>query len=143
MIDTMHYFILKALFPVMLFLYQRVINYLADMGKLQANVTAGSVTTINFDEWYSQILFLLSVFITFLFHSFIVPNNGTETESPHGALLEIVKYYVLLGFVSIVCYWIAWASWIMAAERQVRRIRFVIICINEKIFESVVFLIQN
>ena len=31
----------------------------------------------------------------------------------------------MLGFLSIFFYWIAWTSWITAAERQIRRIRFV------------------
>ncbi len=66
-----------------------------------------------------------------LFCSYNVPDNNTAIQSPHDAILSIIKYYVLLGFLSIFFYWLAWASWIMAAERQVRRIRFVIICREE------------
>ncbi|CAF1202712.1 unnamed protein product [Rotaria sordida] len=55
---------------------------------------------------------------------FVIPNNNTETQSPYDAIVGIINYFVLLGFLSILCYWIAWASWIMAAERQVRRIRY-------------------
>ncbi len=62
----------------------------------------------------------------------MVSDNSTATESPHDAILGIIKYYVLIGFLSVIFYWIAWASWIMAAERQVRRIRFVIL--SEKLF---------
>jgi len=62
----------------------------------------------------------------------VVSDNSTATESPHDAILGIIKYYVLIGFLSVIFYWIAWASWIMAAERQVRRIRFVIR--SEKLF---------
>ena len=66
-----------------------------------------------------------------LLHSFVVPDNNTETQSPYDAIVGIVNYFALLGSLSILCYWIAWASWIMAAERQVRRIRFVIIRTEE------------
>ncbi len=59
--------------------------------------------------------------------SFVVSNSSAETESPYDAIHKLIKYYVLLGFLSIFFYWLAWSSWIVAAERQVRRIRFVII----------------
>lgn len=36
-------------------------------------------------------------------------------------------FYIIIGVVSIVCYWIAWSSWNIAAERQIRRIRLVMI----------------
>lgn len=58
-----------------------------------------------------------------VFYSFVVPDKN-QTESPRDTILYIINYYVLLGFVSILAYWIAWATWLMAAERQVRRIRF-------------------
>lgn len=63
-----------------------------------------------------------------------MPNNHTTTESPHDSIFSIIKYYILLGFLSIFFYWIAWATWIIAGERQVRRIRFEILCIDEEIF---------
>jgi len=50
---------------------------------------------------------------------------SAETESPYDTIQGIIKYYVLLGFLSVLFYWIAWSTWIVAAERQVRRIRFV------------------
>jgi ATP-binding cassette subfamily B (MDR/TAP) protein 1 len=37
---------------------------------------------------------------------------------------QIVKYYIILGFVNILLSWTAWSTWIVAAERQIRRIRF-------------------
>lgn len=36
----------------------------------------------------------------------------------------LINYYVILGFASFVFTWIGWAAWAIAAERQVRRIRF-------------------
>lgn len=74
------------------------------------------------------------------FHSFSVPDNSTSMESPYDAILGVVKYYVLLGFVSIVCHWVAWASWITAAERQVRCIRYAIIRVyGERSFYGCIF----
>ena len=35
-----------------------------------------------------------------------------------------INYYVILGFASFVFTWIGWVTWAIAAERQVRRIRF-------------------
>ncbi|CAF4167540.1 unnamed protein product, partial [Rotaria sordida] len=55
---------------------------------------------------------------------FVVPDNNTKTQSPYDAIVGIINYFALLGSLSILCYWIAWASWIIAAERQVRRIRY-------------------
>ncbi|CAF4238538.1 unnamed protein product, partial [Rotaria sordida] len=57
-------------------------------------------------------------------HSFVVPDNNTETQSPYDAIVGMINYFALLGSLSILCYWIAWAGWIIAAERQVRRIRY-------------------
>ncbi|CAF4075980.1 unnamed protein product [Rotaria magnacalcarata] len=47
-----------------------------------------------------------------------------KTTSPYDAIMGIIKYYVLIGFISLLFYWLAWASWMIAAERQIRRIRF-------------------
>jgi hypothetical protein len=74
-----------------------------------------------------MILFDFFVFIMFLFRSFTLPANTTGTESPYDTIHGMIKYYLLLGFFSIFFYWVAWSSWVMAAERQVRRIRCVII----------------
>lgn len=35
----------------------------------------------------------------------------------------IIKYYIILGVVSVFFYWMAWTCWLIAGERQVRRIR--------------------
>jgi hypothetical protein len=65
-------------------------------------------------------------FLILFSRSFLLVNSSNGTESPYDAIQGIIKYYVLLGFLSIFAYWLAWSTWIMAAERQVRRIRFVI-----------------
>jgi len=71
--------------------------------------------------------FLILIIVMLFYCSFVVSNSSAETESPYDAIHKLIKYYVLLGFLSIFFYWLAWSTWIMAAERQVRRIRFVII----------------
>lgn len=95
-----------ALFPLMLFLYRKVTNSLVDFGKQQVNINGSSIISNNGID------------------CFILPTNTTDSESPHDVILGIIKYYVLLGFLSIFFYWIAWTTWIIAAERQVRRIRY-------------------
>ncbi|CAF0756890.1 unnamed protein product [Adineta steineri] len=106
-IGTIAAIITGALFPVMLFLYQKVVNALTDLGKLQTNATASTIVTSNNNS-----------------ECFTLPSNSTNSKSPHEQILYYVHFYVLLGFLSIFFYWMAWASWIMAAERQVRRIRY-------------------
>jgi hypothetical protein len=116
-----------ALFPLMLFLYRKVTDSLVDLGKLQANITGVSITSTNLGEWYVFFIFYFLYFVTLLYSSFVVPNNSTAAGSPHDAILALIKYYIILGFLSILLFWMAWSSWIMAAERQIRRIRCVII----------------
>jgi hypothetical protein len=70
------------------------------------------------------------LFAILLFCSYVLPDNNPNGESPLDAILGIIHYYVLIGFLSIFFYWVAWSSWIIAAERQVRRIRFVIMRIE-------------
>jgi hypothetical protein len=79
------------------------------------------------------VLYLLLIIL--IVHSFVVPDNSTQTESPLDVILGIVNYYVLIGFISIFFYWMAWSCWILAAERQVRRMRFVIIRLEKNIFK--------
>ncbi|UJR37711.1 hypothetical protein I4U23_030406 [Adineta vaga] len=95
-----------ALFPFMLLLYRRVTNSLVELGKSQANTTIASVIVGSSGG------------------CFILPDNSTDSESPQDQINGVIKYYVLLGFLSVFFYWVAWSSWIIAAERQVRRIRF-------------------
>jgi hypothetical protein len=110
----------------MLFLYRRVTNSLLDLGQIQSNVTAASVNNTTPGEWY--VCFIYYIYYIFLSGSYIAPTNITGAQSPHDAIQGIIKYYVLIGFLSIFFYWVAWSSWIIAAERQVRRIRCVLVC---------------
>lgn len=56
--------------------------------------------------------------------SSLTSTNVVHTGSASDNIQQIINYYVLLGFLSILCIWIAWTSWIVTAERQIRRIRF-------------------
>ncbi|CAF4145934.1 unnamed protein product [Rotaria sordida] len=105
-IGTIAAITIGALFPLLMVLYQRVINSLVELGKLQTSVNASTVMPINFGECS------------------ILSNNSTRIQPPQDVILAIIKYYVLLGFINILCYWIAWASWNIAAERQIRRMRY-------------------
>ncbi|CAF0788245.1 unnamed protein product [Adineta ricciae] len=97
-----------GLFPIMLFLYRKVINSLVELGKDQSNSTAIGAALGN-SGGCSNIL-----------------NNSTDssTESPYDTIQGIIKYYVALGILSVFFYWLAWSTWIIACERQVRRIRY-------------------
>jgi len=44
--------------------------------------------------------------------------------SPSQEIKSLINYYVILGFMSLVFSWIGWTCWAVAAERQIRRIRF-------------------
>ena len=55
--------------------------------------------------------------------SFIVRNN-TSTNSLVHDIRPYINDFIILGFVSLIFGWIGWASWIITAERQIRRIRF-------------------
>ncbi len=50
----------------------------------------------------------LNLMITMLFsRCFVVANTSAETESPYDIIQGIIKYYVLLGSLSVLFYWIA------------------------------------
>ncbi|CAF3335982.1 unnamed protein product [Rotaria sp. Silwood2] len=105
-IGTIAAIITGGLFTAMLYFYQRVINNLVNMEKLQTNITSVNDIIRQSGE------------------CFILPNKTTNTESPDQVILRLIRYYVIIGFASILCYWIAWSTWLLAAERQVRRIRY-------------------
>ena len=105
----------------MLIFYRRVINSLADLGKMQSNVTVTNITSPG--TWFARLTSAVLTAIAVIASSSLLPSTH-DGQSPGDVIQGIVKYYIILGFVSIVFYWIAWASWIIAAERQVRRIRY-------------------
>ncbi|CAF4275601.1 unnamed protein product [Adineta steineri] len=55
-------------------------------------------------------------------------NTYTTSEediaSSYSTLQSINIKFVVVGCISIFLYWVAWASWMTAAERQIRRIRY-------------------
>ncbi|CAF0919000.1 unnamed protein product [Rotaria sordida] len=48
-------------------------------------------------------------------------NSTADTLSE---LRGMIKWYLILGVCSVLCYWIGFSLWMISAERQVRRIRF-------------------
>jgi ATP-binding cassette subfamily B (MDR/TAP) protein 1 len=64
------------------------------------------------------------MYIQFIFDSLTTIVNSTNSTSSTDSIGSIVKYYIILGFASILLSWIASTTWIIAAERQVRRMRF-------------------
>ena len=119
---NIHCLILLALFPLMLFLYRKIINELVNMGKLQSSLNTRNTTINNSSEWY--VLLLRCVYSPLMMFSFVESNMSTLVESPHDAIAGIIKYYALLGCLSLLFYWIAWSCWNIAGERQVRRMRY-------------------
>ncbi|CAF3496524.1 unnamed protein product [Rotaria sp. Silwood1] len=87
-------------FPMMFFIYQKALNGFVSYSHMNSNNTY-----TNSSECLSGL------------------TNTTETSQADN-IKHIIKYYVLIGFVSIFLSWIAWSSWMIAAERQVRCIRF-------------------
>ncbi|CAF4001185.1 unnamed protein product, partial [Rotaria sp. Silwood1] len=61
----------------------------------------------------------------------IIDINATCAVKPENSTADVlselrgmIKWYGILGCASILCYWIGFSLWMIAAERQVRRIRF-------------------
>ncbi|CAF1405022.1 unnamed protein product [Adineta steineri] len=82
-----------ALMPMMMWLFQSVMNGLLDTAK--QNTTSTNCYT-----------------------------NPVSTGGPFSIIQGLIKWYVTLGISSIVVYWIAYASWMIASEQQSRRIRY-------------------
>src|ERR1700722_11268703 len=57
--------------------------------------------------------------LMFFFRSLMISES-----SPLNGIKNILYYYIILGFASMLFCWIGWSCWIIAAERQVRCIRF-------------------
>ena len=104
-----------ACFPWLLFIYQQVTDALVNYGKLKyiESMNLQNLSHISCENG-----------------GFDVPDNAT---SPIQSIENVIKWYVLFGFLSILFYSIAFAAYMVAAERQIRRIRFVIsVCLSKK-----------
>ncbi|CAF0800398.1 unnamed protein product [Adineta ricciae] len=91
-----------AVFPLMMFIYE---------GVASGFVSAGVIDTP-------------------LNMTFEGINNACIPQAP-GSISDVIaeirgriKWYVILGCISILCYWIGYSLWMIAAERQVRRMRY-------------------
>ncbi|CAF0982646.1 unnamed protein product [Adineta steineri] len=54
----------------------------------------------------------------------IYSSNKHSITSPYNVIQSISKNYIVIGCISLFLYWMAWTSWMIAAERQIRRIRY-------------------
>ncbi|CAF3586174.1 unnamed protein product [Adineta steineri] len=54
----------------------------------------------------------------------VYSSNKHSTTSPYNIIQSISKNYIIIGCISLFLYWVAWTSWMIAAERQIRRIRY-------------------
>ncbi|CAF3649714.1 unnamed protein product, partial [Adineta steineri] len=54
----------------------------------------------------------------------VYSSNKHSTTSPYNIIQSISKNYIIIGCISLFLYWVAWTSWMVAAERQIRRIRY-------------------
>lgn len=67
-----------------------------------------------------NLLFLNSNKSHILISGGINASTGSDgINTVHG----IIKYYIILGVVSVFFYWMAWTCWLIASERQIQRIR--------------------
>ncbi|UJR19545.1 hypothetical protein I4U23_022675 [Adineta vaga] len=105
-IGTIAAFASGGCFPLLLFVYQQVTDALVNYGKLQY------IQEMNFQN-RSQ--------LSCENGGFDIPDSST---SPIQAIQNVVKWYVLLGFLSILFYTIGFSTFMVSAERQIRRIRF-------------------
>ncbi|CAF4293965.1 unnamed protein product [Rotaria sp. Silwood2] len=95
-----------GLYPVAMYFFQGITDNLANLGGSRIkSIHFNNVTNISNE-------------------CAIVSNKNNQTESAHDSINRLIKYYIIIGFSNIICFWIAWTTWILAAERQVRRIRF-------------------
>ncbi|CAF1582735.1 unnamed protein product [Rotaria magnacalcarata] len=95
-----------ACFPLLLVVYQQVTDALVNHGKLQYIEQMGlqNLSQLSCENG-----------------GFDIPNN---TTSPIQSIENVVKWYVVLGFLSIFFHTIGFSAYMLSAERQIRRIRF-------------------
>ncbi|CAF1654904.1 unnamed protein product, partial [Didymodactylos carnosus] len=87
-----------ACFALVIFLYQIVTGALVNYGKDQQR-NSSLATPLNF-------------------------SNQTTSTTLFTTMTDLVKWYVLLGGLSILFYTIAFSCYMISSERQIRRIRF-------------------
>ncbi|UJR37712.1 hypothetical protein I4U23_030407 [Adineta vaga] len=91
-----------AVFPLMMFIYEGV---------------ASSLVTVSVTEMPANISFAG-------INPNCIPKPPNSTTDVILELRERIKWYLILGSISIVCYWVGYSLWMIAAERQVRRMRY-------------------
>ncbi|CAF3666385.1 unnamed protein product [Adineta steineri] len=92
-----------VVFPLMMFIYQGVASSLVTAG-VDPN-SEYNITQLNINPA-------------------CIPQPPNSTSSVTAEIRDRIKWYIILGCISILCYWIGFSFWMIAAERQVRRMRF-------------------
>ncbi|UJR22125.1 hypothetical protein I4U23_025189 [Adineta vaga] len=90
-----------ACYPVMLIIYKAVLNGLTNDNTMNTTSLVNRSSECKTDRV-----------------------NVTTPVSPTDAMRDIINYYIILGFGSILLHYVSSATWLLASERQVRRIRF-------------------
>jgi ATP-binding cassette subfamily B (MDR/TAP) protein 1 len=111
-IGTIASLITGATFPLMLIVYRRITDALVQTGiQNNSNKSIG---------WYMK-NFIVNLFY-YLSFSF---EFSTSNNAPLTIVADMTKWYLILGFVSILCYYIGFSCWMMAAERQLKRMKYI------------------
>ena len=87
--------------PIMMWLFQSVINSLVSIGKDNATTSA---------DWYSS----MQIIGSFIFHYSVCFSytSPLSTGDPYETIEGIIKWYATIGASSIVLHWIAYAFWV-------------------------------
>lgn len=51
--------------------------------------------------------------------------HRSSDSNPEENIQGLIKYYLIIGLCSFILYWITWCTWLISAERQVRKIRYI------------------
>ncbi|UJR07170.1 hypothetical protein I4U23_011458 [Adineta vaga] len=103
---------IAVIFPVMLQVYQKVANIMIDYSKIKSIHTQNGGNFSNsslFQQGSSGCIQILNLNIR-----------------PHEEIFAVLKWYLILGFLNIFFYWLCFSCWLTSAERQIRRIRFLL-----------------
>ncbi|CAF0803419.1 unnamed protein product [Adineta steineri] len=87
-------------YPIILILYRQTLNHFATDNKMNTS------TTFNRSNECSLVV------------------NTTNNVSSTISMENIIVYYIIVGLVNLILCYIGWSTWLITAERQVRRIRF-------------------
>ncbi|UJR11965.1 hypothetical protein I4U23_016143 [Adineta vaga] len=104
--------VIAVIFPLMLQVYQKIANIMIDYTKIHSIRTQNGGNFSNsslFQQGSSGCIHILNMNVRL-----------------HAEIVAVLKWYLLLGFLNIFFYWLCFSCWLTSAERQIRRIRFLL-----------------